>query len=179
MSRAVHHLEMIIEPKDKLGDGANPANVLRSALAPDQPASDRATLWSRRSDDDWAAHLNASTRTEAPAARERIELVLRRPDGVRAARLQGRSPSSMEGGRRLDLADEMRLPGAGAALDRGTLLHAWFEAIEWIEDGTPDDGAMADIAAAPGVAAAPYTPLPLPPLSYTHIPLLPFSSQNT
>jgi ATP-dependent exoDNAse (exonuclease V) beta subunit len=144
---------MIIEPRDKLHESAGPSNVLRHALKPAEVAPPGTILWERRSAEDWGDRLAEDARSGAPADRERVELVLRRPRGVRASRLQGRSPSSMEGGRRIDLADAMRLPGAGAALDRGTLLHAWFEAIEWIEDGTPDEATLLAIAARLGIEA--------------------------
>ena len=33
------------------------------------------------------------------------------------------------------------------SLDRGTLLHAWFEEIEWLDEGVPEDGVLREIAA--------------------------------
>ena len=34
-------------------------------------------------------------------------------------------------------------------LDRGTLLHAWFQQIEWLDDGRPSEAVLRHIAAAP------------------------------
>ena len=55
--------------------------------------------------------------------------------------LERRSPSSLEGGQRIHLAHEMRLE-AGDAMKRGGLIHAWFELIEWLDDGPPTDEAL-------------------------------------
>src|SRR5208337_4084942 len=52
--------------------------------------------------------------------------------------LDHRSPSRLEGGGRVNLARQLRLERA-QALDRGTLLHAWFEQIGWLDDGEPDE----------------------------------------
>ncbi len=134
MSRAVYHLEMIIEPSERLDARCSGAAVLREALAPGKPADERTTLWSRRSGDDWAEHLNRNARQRHHTELEPVELTLRRPAGVRAQRLQRRAPSAMEGARTFDLADALRLPAGAGALERGTLLHAWFEAIEWLDD---------------------------------------------
>ena len=145
MTRAKHVLEMIVQPSDKAAPKRSLAGVVLSALAPGDVPAAGATLWTSASDTDWAEHVAKHARIEAPPQREPVELVVRRPERARASRLQRRSPSAMEGGRRLDLREAMRMPEA-ASLERGTLMHAWFEAIEWIEDGRPDDGALVQIA---------------------------------
>jgi ATP-dependent exoDNAse (exonuclease V) beta subunit len=45
----------------------------------------------------------------------------------------------------VDLASQLRLDTSGAA-DRGTLMHAWFEQIAWLDDGLPDDESLRRIA---------------------------------
>jgi hypothetical protein len=47
----------------------------------------------------------------------------------------------------------MRTDLAGHARLRGTVVHAWCEEVEWMEDGLPDEAALRDIARAraPGV----------------------------
>ncbi len=47
----------------------------------------------------------------------------------------------------------MRLDSAGA-LERGTLFHAWFEQIEWLDDGAPDDAILNDAAPRLGATQA-------------------------
>jgi len=59
--------------------------------------------------------------------------------------LARRSPSSLEGGDRVDLSLALRLDTA-PALRRGEVVHAWCGEIEWIEDWTVDDDVLEAIA---------------------------------
>jgi ATP-dependent exoDNAse (exonuclease V) beta subunit len=64
------------------------------------------------------------------------------PAGKRLLRgLDRRSPSQLEGGTQVRLAQRLRLD-ASQAMDRGSVLHAWFELVEWLDDGEPDDEAL-------------------------------------
>jgi ATP-dependent exoDNAse (exonuclease V) beta subunit len=64
-----------------------------------------------------------------------------RRSGVRRA-----APSGLEGGVRVRLGSVLRLDNA-AALARGTMIHAWFEQIRWLDDGLPSPEALRRIAA--------------------------------
>ena len=68
----------------------------------------------------------------------------------RAARrdrgLERTSPSALEGGALLRAANVLRAKSAGA-LGTGTLIHAWLEQIEWLDDGLPSDEELRQIAA--------------------------------
>ena len=52
----------------------------------------------------------------------------------------------MEGGEMLDLASHLRLDLKGDARLRGTVVHAWCEALDWIDEGFPTDAFLRDIA---------------------------------
>jgi ATP-dependent exoDNAse (exonuclease V) beta subunit len=52
----------------------------------------------------------------------------------------------MEGGDTFDLASHLRLDLSGDARIRGTVVHAWCEAIGWMEDGVPDDPELIALA---------------------------------
>jgi ATP-dependent helicase/nuclease subunit A len=65
-------------------------------------------------------------------------LVLRQGTGRNRA-LPRRSPSQLEGGGRVDLGMILRLSPAAA---RGSVAHRWFEAVTWLDDGTPADDAL-------------------------------------
>jgi ATP-dependent exoDNAse (exonuclease V) beta subunit len=59
--------------------------------------------------------------------------------------LEHRSPSGLEGGGLVRLARHFR-PQGDEAMDRGSLSHAWFECIGWLEDGEPTDDELQRIA---------------------------------
>jgi ATP-dependent helicase/nuclease subunit A len=75
--------------------------------------------------------------------------------GRRGRNLPRRSPSDMEGGDSVDLAALFRTDLTGEARLRGTVVHAWCEAVEWMEDGLPGDESLRATAArvAPGLSA--------------------------
>jgi ATP-dependent helicase/nuclease subunit A len=80
---------------------------------------------------------------------------LRPVTGGRERNLPRRSPSDMEGGDSVDLAALFRTDLTGEARLRGTVVHAWCEAIEWMEDGLPGNESLRAMAArvAPGLSA--------------------------
>lgn len=47
----------------------------------------------------------------------------------------------------MSLAQRLQLD-PGQSLRRGTLIHAWFEQIEWLDDGEPDETTLRKVAAA-------------------------------
>jgi len=53
-------------------------------------------------------------------------------------------PSQLEGGSLVKLGQRLRLD-ARTALDRGTLMHAWFEAVEWLDYGQPGRSELQDL----------------------------------
>ena len=63
--------------------------------------------------------------------------------------LQRVSPSGLEGGTHVRLSDQWSDGGSdrAAALARGTLIHAWLEQIEWLDDGPPGDDHLREVAA--------------------------------
>ena len=57
----------------------------------------------------------------------------------------GEALRNLRGAARVDLGSRLRL-GTAEALDRGSLVHAWFEQIEWIEEGVPSEETLQAIA---------------------------------
>ncbi|MDR0787648.1 MAG: UvrD-helicase domain-containing protein, partial [Gemmatimonadota bacterium] len=55
------------------------------------------------------------------------------------------SPSDPNQRERVDIRSLLRLDTA-AAMERGTVIHAWFEQLRWLEDGVPDDRQLREIA---------------------------------
>ena len=74
------------------------------------------------------------------AFRESVQGVLERVRG-----LERSSPSALEGGARIKGTSALALRRS-MGFNIGTLVHAWFEQIEWLEDGVPSDNELRKIA---------------------------------
>ncbi|MHB1034565.1 MAG: UvrD-helicase domain-containing protein [Pirellulales bacterium] len=149
MTRAVHGLYMIVAPSGEKEKSipASFAGVLRAALTDGQKAEPGTVLF-EHGDAGW---IDAAAKRSPKAACEEAAppepLVVRlAPATPRAARgLERKSPSQLEGGSQVRLAHRLRLD-TREALDRGTLMHAWFEQIGWLEDGEPDEAVLREVA---------------------------------
>mgnify|MGYP005839793677 CR=1 FL=1 len=170
LTRAVHSLDMIVAPSkpNEKSLRSTQAGLLRAALAGADPATPDATLY-QHGDSGWfdrvaadrkaAGLLAPPLRSLEPAgpegradAADRIRLA---PRAARRGRgLDRISPSALEGGRLVDLAQRLRLD-TSAALERGSLIHAWLEQIEWLDEGEPADAVLQSAARglAPGGAS--------------------------
>jgi ATP-dependent helicase/nuclease subunit A len=163
LSRAVHGLYMIVAPSmpSEKNLPATFAGLLRSMLSDGGKAESGKTLY-EYGDADW--HERRPTKSKRAAAKPEPALAedaaaasfktLLAPTRERRKRdLERQSPSGFEGGEVADLAYLMRLDSAGA-LERGTVVHAWFEQIEWLDDGPPADTALDEIAVRLGATKA-------------------------
>ena len=65
--------------------------------------------------------------------------------GRRRRGLERQNPSELAHAARVDLALRLQLE-RGPATNRGTLFHAWFEQIEWLDDGPPPEAALRAVA---------------------------------
>ncbi|MBC8351849.1 MAG: UvrD-helicase domain-containing protein [Planctomycetes bacterium] len=147
LTRAVHALHMIIAPS-KENERVVPltsAGLLRAALRGNEAALPDTLLY-ERGDKDWFSQVTreepatVATREPLPAA---IQLARTRKHRRRG--LDRQSPSGFEGGARVNMNELLR-PRQSSALARGTLIHAWFEQITWIEEGTPDEQRLRRVA---------------------------------
>ena len=147
-TRARYALHMIVaaDGEKGLGSTRSHARLLREALASlEEPAVDGDVLY-EGGDPDW--HETAPSKREPvampPVAPEQIPL----RTGERRRMLGRRKPSDVEGVERVDLRQVLGLSedGSSAARERGSLVHAWLEELEWVEDGLPDDDRMRAIA---------------------------------
>lgn len=104
---------------------------------------------------DW--YLDADRQGGSPAGQPQAEVAnqqatvaveLAEASGPRHRGLERVSPSGMEGGRHVRLSDTTGGDGTQrrTALERGTLVHGWFEQIEWIDDGRPNHNLLRKIA---------------------------------
>jgi ATP-dependent exoDNAse (exonuclease V) beta subunit len=172
LTRAVHALHLLIAPS-KANERNLPstfAGVLRAALTDGQPAAAGNVLY-EHGDVRWFEKAAAARPAASVVAGKVAEpapptapLVQRPAKPTRG--LDHRSPSRLEGGGRVSLAQHLRTE-RGEALDRGTLLHAWFQQITWLEDGRPDRDALREAARREGL-----NHLNLPPLADEFFALL-------
>ncbi len=150
MTRTRYALHMLIPADGEKGEGTtkSAARILRHAFEPGKGADVAdPVLWSR-GDAEWFKTLEPDEfeatagaglgQEDALATGDPVRL--REEEGDRNRNLARRSPSAMEGGDTLDLSAHLRLDLKNDARLRGTVVHAWCEAVEWIEDGFPGDG---------------------------------------
>lgn len=150
MTRARHALHMVVSPPGKRDTACTYGRLLRTALTEEPAAEENAVLY-EKGDERWGKKVvRESVSREAASAPMEVKL---KPGGQRSRHLPRRSPSQMEGGNRVDLRQRLR-PGQGGAKLRGTVFHAWFEMIEWLDDGRPSDAALRRRAAAEGATDA-------------------------
>jgi len=147
MTRAVHHLEMIVHPRTNPDAQRGLADVVRGGVAPGALPDPGVELW-RDGDEGWMATFAGSAPAAAPPPRE-AALRLSTARRQRSDRLASRSPSELGGGSRVDLGQLLRPMPAGGA-EAGSIMHAWFELIGWLEDGEPSDEALLEAAGAQG-----------------------------
>lgn len=149
---------LMIATETALGAGASSvtpaaviANALGGALRPATPPGQVAFAIGAA---DWYVHPRAKPdgkREETQAPSPPVRLI---PDAAGRA-LRRQSPSDLHGDGHIDVRNLLRIDTA-AAMERGTLIHAWFELIEWIDDGTPEDEELIRVArrVAPHLPAA-------------------------
>ncbi len=167
MTRARHALHLLVpEDPDAKSTARSPARILVERLVPEAfedgyawtPGDAELPLWRHpESDLDWDAVLEddpaapdagpdvasyvASGVGSAPAAPSRIDFA----PAPRRRMLERRSPSSEEGGDRIDLGFALG-DGASAAREKGTVVHAWLEPVEWLAAGASADAASDPLA---------------------------------
>ena len=146
LTRAVHALHMIIPPtaaKEKVVPKTY-AGLLRTALRDEHPVTANSVLY-EHGDSRWHTKM-PPLKTDASSAKEPLpaNISLAARGSTRRRGLERQSPSGLEGGSRVSLASVFEQRQSVAML-RGSVIHAWFEAIEWLDDGLPDDKRLRDI----------------------------------
>jgi ATP-dependent exoDNAse (exonuclease V) beta subunit len=154
MTRAVNCLHMIIAPP-KANEKLLPktcAGLLRATLAHGH-AQEPGVAY-EHGDPRWFRRLQpappVATATQTPLTAIRLAPPLASPERG----LERTSPSSLEGGHKF-VAAKLLEAESSFAFDHGTLVHAWMEQVEWLDDGLPDEATLLAVAAraAPAIAA--------------------------
>lgn len=139
LTRPVHALHAIIAPSANSEKSPRKtfAGVLRSAWTDGCPVAPERTLF-EMGDANWHEKQPAPPRELPKPQAEPLAVRLKESAGRRRRGLDPQSPSGLEGGNRVYLGNRWRKDSA-EAMDRGTLVHAWFEQISWLDDGLPAD----------------------------------------
>jgi ATP-dependent exoDNAse (exonuclease V) beta subunit len=139
ITRAEYGVEMIVHPqmpKTTGGDVKMPrsaAGVLRGELIPGQ-AAPLVDLWVAKNSVFPQATASVELETDhATSESQPLVLSLTAPPPGQSRNRPVVSPSSMEGEGFINLLGTLSFDRS-ASLDRGTVLHRWFEQIEWMDD---------------------------------------------
>ena len=162
LSRAKYALHLIVPPATdpKKTQPKSSAQLIRGSLGlleDPQGLDDDGGVLVERGDPDWFEKLESvpTPASEEPAADpaagageppQPSGALLRTTRRGAGRNLARRSPSSLEGGSHVDLAQALSLESSFARR-RGTIVHAWCEAIEWANDGIPENATLRALAA--------------------------------
>jgi len=158
MTRAVHALHMIVTPSRKTEKSLPKtyAGLLRAALTDGTPAHAETTLfecgdreWYRRHRAEQTTHDSeavAKTALELGTESQPITVRLAASTSRRHRGLELTSPTKLVGSGRVRVADILSTKKNTTALRRGTLMHAWFEQVTWLEEGTPSEATLRQVA---------------------------------
>ena len=145
LTRAVHSLHMFIAPSSTNKLPKTAAGLLRAALTDGQAIAPEQSVFAS-GDPQWYTHCEQkSPMTDpvgrAPVPREPIRLAPPLPE----SRPEWTAPSQLEGGAKVRVRHMLDLSGS-VATTRGTLIHALFEQVTWLEDGLPASEVLQRIA---------------------------------
>ena len=151
MTRAARALHLIIDAPKQSSErlGLSWAGLLRATLAPDQIATPHTVLYEAGQRDWHRGDEPGPPRTVSPSRNlavipPRIALAAM-PGGRIRGRTRVRPSVHVEPGGTLRISDVLASQGH-VALDRGTLLHAWFERIQWLDEARPTEEVLRRIA---------------------------------
>ena len=156
LTRARHGLYMLVPPKTK-ASSRNAAGLVLAALEEDPRSgpngSSQRVLW-QLGDPDWTQVPDSQAIPAPPAARP-PRGKLRFAPGHSNRNLPRESPSSREGGTRVHLGRLLQLEDNQDARWQGTLIHACFEQVTWLDEWTMDETILrARLSRVEGVTAA-------------------------
>ncbi|MBM82423.1 MAG: hypothetical protein CMJ78_17805 [Planctomycetaceae bacterium] len=152
VTRPVHALHMIVDPALRKRQRSKTfRGFLLTTLNNGDTKPDGDQVLYEHGDAQWhqswkSAELDSDTAELASRTQpEQVKISLApMPDGRRRG-LKRIAPSSKHGHRKTKLSSVLRFHSA-KALERGTLIHRWFEEISWMEDGWPDDASLRELA---------------------------------
>ncbi|MCH2125742.1 MAG: UvrD-helicase domain-containing protein [Pirellulaceae bacterium] len=154
VTRAVHALHMIVTPsphnEKSLRKTSN--GLLRAALTSGERL-EAGQIGYEIGEREWyktpgkALPHSVAQRTDDTDSLPALAIKLAKPPKTRWRGLERISPSGLEGGHIVQLPQSVgEGPNRARALRRGTLIHAWFEQIEWLDEGLPSPERLRQVA---------------------------------
>lgn len=141
MTRAIHGLYLFIPGPRKKGNRRDAwCNLLAQTLTQHAPISANAVLY-EAGDAEWFKKIEKPSFAVASAAPSAGGIVFASAPAKHRRGLKHEAPSSREGGARVR-TDRLFHPSEGTGMAAGTLYHAWFETIEWLDDGEPTEAVL-------------------------------------
>ncbi len=148
LTRAVHALHMIIAPStpSERSLRKTSAGLLRAALTDGGRLEPSKTVYCTGDPEWYLVQMGRKPAGQQTTAATRIcpETIQLAPS-LPGTKLRSQSPSQLEGGGNVAAAGLLNLQ-ADTATSRGTLIHALFEQVTWLEDGIPDRDTLRQIA---------------------------------
>ncbi|MFG0334175.1 MAG: PD-(D/E)XK nuclease family protein, partial [Maioricimonas sp. JB049] len=149
----VHALHIYLKPSrdNERSLPASFAGLIRAGCGNTTPIEPGTVLkewgsadWHRQLPED-SPILNVPAAVDEPSQMTKQEEPIRvqlapMQDGRRRGRQ--RTAPSRKGEAAAIRLDDLLKPGRSFALERGTLIHAWFEQIEWLDDGAPEEAVL-------------------------------------
>ena len=145
LTRARQALHVIIEPSDKERQlPRTVAGLIRAALAIEEPINQPRIIFESGDPQWYLAKPDAAPqpptkvppfclkRTSWVDQDQKIKLAKSLDQKTRG--LETSSPSSLEGGSHVTISELFKTAANVGALQRGTIIHRWFEQIEWLDD---------------------------------------------
>ncbi|MBX3360809.1 MAG: UvrD-helicase domain-containing protein [Phycisphaeraceae bacterium] len=160
MTRARYVLDAIVSGPSLKQPGKDsttmyPGRLIVHACIGEQPLTELSGVLFSDAHGDWVSHIERREASSAATPRDRtvrqVTLSLKPARQRATGRLARVSPSSLEGGSTRTLSEFLR-PTDERGRSRGTILHAIFEQIGWIEDGIPSLELLCDVASANGAS---------------------------
>ena len=146
LTRAVHALHMIVMPNQQEKHLPRTyAGLLRAALTDGTPLTTARVVY-EHGDPQWHGKTPPPKLLAAQEKPQPLAVALAPPLERRQRGLERTSPSALEGGRKISLA-RLLAPAEEYSFAFGTLVHAWLEQIEWLDDGEPDESSLRKTAA--------------------------------
>lgn len=147
ITRARHACYMLIPPSvgngDRLRSSLN--GLLRKGLAESGAKADPDTLLFKTGDARWYEQIAPPPSMPPVPAPQHARIRLAPMPSGRNRGLAMVEPSDLEGGSTVRINELLSLDRA-ERLERGTLMHRWFEEIEWLDEGPPAETRLRTLA---------------------------------